>query len=75
MRSKASHSLSGANQAVAARSLVIRSSNPNGFCVEEPSDSFADTVALGGLIADRASKTGRGIPALRQILVVGFLLE
>jgi general secretion pathway protein D len=31
------------------------------------------TVALGGLIADRASKTGRGIPALRRMPVVGSL--
>ena len=26
-----------------------------------------ETVALGGLIADRASKSGRGIPSLRKI--------
>jgi general secretion pathway protein D len=32
-----------------------------------------DTVALGGLIADRASKTGRGLPALRRIPVLGPL--
>jgi general secretion pathway protein D len=32
-----------------------------------------ETVALGGLIADRASKTGRGIPALRKMPVVGSL--
>jgi general secretion pathway protein D len=31
------------------------------------------TVALGGLIADRASKTGRGIPALRRMPVLGSL--
>ena len=32
-----------------------------------------ETVALGGLIADRASKTGRGIPSLRKIPVLGSL--
>ena len=32
-----------------------------------------ETVALGGLIADRASKTGRGIPALRRMPVLGSL--
>jgi len=32
-----------------------------------------ETVTLGGLIADRASKTGRGIPALRRMPVVGSL--
>jgi general secretion pathway protein D len=32
-----------------------------------------ETVALGGLIADRASKTGQGIPALRKWPVLGPL--
>jgi general secretion pathway protein D len=32
-----------------------------------------ETVTLGGLIADRASKTGQGIPAFRRIPVVGSL--
>ena len=31
------------------------------------------TVALGGLIGDRASKTGEGIPALRRIPILGSL--
>ena len=32
-----------------------------------------ETVALGGLIGDRASKSGRGLPALRRIPVIGPL--
>ena len=32
-----------------------------------------ETVTLGGLIADRASKTGRGVPALRRMPVLGSL--
>ena len=30
-------------------------------------------MALGGLIGDRASKTGEGIPALRRIPILGSL--